>query len=204
MAPVNSVHDNTNPQITRLTHYALAVMIVALILAVPAWLIIGLTNERAVLFIVMVIPTILFLPALVFLSVTTPPVTVSAEGLLLRPYVWRQRLIDWQDVTLAKPYPLLPASESEVMRRALVGRKKYAPAEGLMVLVPGLPWPYRIAGYFAGERGTPIVAFTNRAHQDYATLAQAIRARCEMPTPAPTPAPALKTSSKPSKQKAKR
>jgi hypothetical protein len=202
MTPVESVHDSINPLVTRVSNYALIVLTVALILAIPAWIIIGMSEPRAVLFVVMVIPSLLFLPALIFLSVVTPPVTVTADGLLLRPYVWRQRLIRWTDITLAKPYPLLPSPESEVIRRAMVGRRKYAPAEGIMILSPALPWPYRCAAFFAGERHTPIVAFTNRSHQDYATLAKAIASRCEMPPPAPAPKPPLKPA-KSSKQKAK-
>jgi hypothetical protein len=127
MTPVESVHDSINPLVTRVSNYALIGLTVALILAIPAWIIIGVSNPRAVLFVVMVIPSILFLPALIFLSVVTPPVTVTADGLLLRPYVWRQRLIRWTDITLAKPYPLLPSSESEVIRRAMVATRQSSP-----------------------------------------------------------------------------
>lgn len=178
---MESVHDNISPAKTRLLNIVLMVMIIALIVLVPIWVFIGLANPRAILFIVMVVPTLLFLPALVFMSAITPPVTLTPDGIAIRPYVWRKRFVKWEGVELAKPYPLLPGAETEVFRRAMVGRKKYRAAEGWMLIIPELPLPYRVAGFFAGVNGKPVIAFTNRSHQDYDTLVKQVLARCPSP-----------------------
>jgi hypothetical protein len=73
-----------------------------------------------------------------------------------------------------KVYPLLPSADAETTRRLTVGRIKYRPAAGIMLVIPGLPPQYRIAGFFAGERAAPIIALTNRAHADYERLVEAV------------------------------
>ena len=78
-------------------------------------------------------------------------------------------------MTAVKPYPLLPPADAEVTRKALAGRKKYRPAEGVMLVIPALPLPYRFGGFFPGEGFTPVIAVTTRTHTDYDDLVRQIR-----------------------------
>ena len=73
-------------------------------------------------------------------------------------------------MTTAAGSPLLPPKEVEAERRLAVGRRKYRPAEGKMLINPALPLPYRFTGIFAGAGFTGVVALTNRTHTDYDAL----------------------------------
>ncbi|MEM9955159.1 MAG: hypothetical protein AAF846_26355 [Chloroflexota bacterium] len=102
--------------------------------------------------------------------VNTPPITLSDEGITLQPFVGGERQIAWHEIETVAPYPLLPQPNQEVLKQAMIGRNNYQAAEGILLVVPSLPFPYRIAGALAGEKGAPIIALTNRTHTDYETL----------------------------------
>ena len=113
----------------------------------------------------------LFLTAPVLTSLlTSPPVQVEEAGLRLMPLFGGERFIAWEAIQDLKAYPLLPNANQEVLRQWMVGRKQYRAAEGIMLLVPSLPAPYRIEGFLAGANGLPIIAFSNRSHADYYEL----------------------------------
>lgn len=118
--------------------------------------------------------TLMLAAPVLMLTAYTPAVTVSEEAITLRPVIWRERVIPWAQVTAVKVYPLLPSQYEEVTRRVAVGRQNYRPADGVMLVIPGLPLQYHIVGFFAGERGKSAIALTNRAHTDYDTLLQAV------------------------------
>lgn len=179
---MQSEHNALNPTLTRYTHYLIAGMIVVLVVTAPLFLLIGLFNPTAFFFGLVSVPSLLIALPLLFLSAATPPVTVSEQGLTLRPILWKPHFIAWDDIQAVKPYPILPSPDAEVFRRALVGRKKYRPAEGIMLIVPKLPFPYRAVGFFAGEGGQPVVAFTNRTHTHYDALARHITRRHPLDT----------------------
>jgi hypothetical protein len=101
-------------------------------------------------------------------------VTVSNEGLTLHPVVWKDRFVRWDEIASIAVYPLLPAADTEVTRRYAVGKRRYRPAQGIMLVIPSLPPPYRIAGFFAGTGAKPIIALTNRAHVDYDHLLEIV------------------------------
>ena len=86
----------------------------------------------------------------------------------------RERKIAWDDIQGVSDYPLLPQANQEILKQYMIGRKKYRAAEGIMLIVPSLPFAYKVASFLAGEKGAPIVAFTNRTHQDYDTLSKRI------------------------------
>jgi hypothetical protein len=104
------------------------------------------------------------LAPVLMLTLVAPPVWFETEGLRIKPYFWPERFITWQEIEAVKLYTLLPSANQEVLRQVAVGRKQYRAAYGIMLIVPSLPAPYRIAGYFAGEKGAPIIAITNRSH----------------------------------------
>jgi hypothetical protein len=118
--------------------------------------------------------TLLLTAPVLMLTTAAPAVSVSDEGLTIHPVVWPPRLIRWAEVRAIKDYPLLPPPGAEVERRAFVGRKGYRAPAGKMLLVPSLPFQYRVTGFFAGEGLTPVIALTNRTHQDYDRLIRAV------------------------------
>jgi len=117
---------------------------------------------------------LLLLAPVLWMLVGTPPVTLGDEGLTLHEFTGKARRVPWDAVESVQMYPLLPTEQHEVLRRLLLGRKQYRPAEGIMLVVPALPWPYRIGGFFAGHGSRPIVALTSRTHQHYPELVRAI------------------------------
>jgi hypothetical protein len=44
-----------------------------------------------------------------------------------------------------------------------------------MLIVPGLPWPYRMTGLLAGADGKPVIALTSRSHNDYDVLIDRVK-----------------------------
>lgn len=143
-------------------------------------LILIVLGSVGLLILTFVIPAPLFLPMALMLLLlaapvimllrVSPAVKVEAGGLRLLPRFDRERFVAWHEIERIAPYPLLPGANHEVLRRALVGRKQYREAEGLMLIVPTLPASYRIAGFFAGQKAAPILAFSNRSHADYYKL----------------------------------
>jgi len=122
------------------------------------------------LFILSGIVTLLLIAPVMLLISATPAVTVAADGLTIQPRVWRARFVPWSAIRAVKDYPLLPPKDIEPGRRLLVGRQRYAPAEGKMLIIPSLPLYYRFTGLFVGEGFTGVVALTNRTHTDYKRL----------------------------------
>lgn len=107
--------------------------------------------------------------------VNTPPIIIRDDGITLQAMFDKDRHIAWDEIDTIAPYPLLPQANQEILKQYLVGRNKYQSADGIMLLIPSLPFPYRIAGALAGEKGVPMIAFTNRTHTDYETLVARIQ-----------------------------
>jgi hypothetical protein len=118
-----------------------------------------------------------FLPPVLMLTLVAPPIWFEVEGLRIKPYFWPERFITWKEIETVKLYTLLPSSNQEVLRQIAVGRKQYRAAYGIMLIVPSLPAPYRLAGYFAGQKGLPIIAITNRSHNHSEALIDRIFSR---------------------------
>lgn len=140
----------------------------ALVLTATAFLL------PAPLFAFMALLVLLLMAPVLWLLVGTPPVSLSEDGLTLHEFTGHSRTLAWDDVASIHDYPLLPTEQNEVLRRLFQGRKNYRPAEGIMLVVPSLPWPYRIGGFFAGQGTRPIFALTSRTHQHYAELTRII------------------------------
>lgn len=170
---MESTHTHPNPTLDKLTQYGALAVLVIIVLAVPLQLVLAVVG--APFFVLTALFTLLFAPFILLLMTTTPALSLSANGLTLQPRIWKTRFIPWDAVTAVKPYPLLPPADAEVTRKALAGRKKYRPAEGVMLVIPALPLPYRFGGFFAGEGFTPVIAVTTRTHTDYDDLIRQIR-----------------------------
>lgn len=139
---------------------ALALVLLAVLIGAP-------------LFVIMALLILLLTAPLIMLLVNTHTVTISPEGLRLTAF-YGDRLIAWDTVQRIRCYPLLPTPEQESGRRLLVGRSRYTAAKGIMLVVPGLPLAYRIAGLLAGEGGAPVVVFSNRTHSEYDLLVRRV------------------------------
>lgn len=146
-----------------------------LVIAVPLQILLALLIRQAPLFYLTAAFSLLLIFPLMMQSAATPAMTISDEGILLQPVLWRERFVAWREIERVQPYPLLPPSDTESLRKALVGRKNYHPAEGVMLLIPSLPFPYRATGFFVGEGFRPVVAITNRTHQHYEQLIQQLQ-----------------------------
>lgn len=151
-----------------------AMLIIALGLVASVALLLMAVLLPAPLFAIMAFLVILLLAPVLWMLVAMPPVTVTEEGLHLHHVIGSSQQIPWDAIESVQHYPLLPTEENEVLRRLLQGRKQYRQAEGIMLVIPALPWPHRIGGFFAGQGFMPIVAFTNRTHSHYAELARII------------------------------
>lgn len=163
-----------NPRRYALGQMAAAVGALALLISAPLQLLIALSVRGAGLFAVTaLLSLVLILPLLLYLR-ATPPATLDDAGITLTPRVGKAVHIPWKSVRAVKPYPLLPPADTETMRRAAVGRKKYVAAEGIMLTSDVLPWTYRAVGWFAGEGFRGAFAITNRTHTDYARVKAAI------------------------------
>lgn len=140
------------------------------------------------LFFLTALTLLAFVPFILMMMSVTPPLTLDGDGLTIHPWWWRSQHIPWQQVLAFKPYPMLPRAEQETERRALQGRKRYQTVEGMMLVVTGLPWQYRCAGFFTGEKSQPVIAVTSRTHQGYTPLVaeinQALKASQQPITPA--------------------
>ena len=73
--------------------------------------------------------------------------------------------------------PLLPPEDGERVRRAVVGRTRYQPERGKLIVMPTLPLPFRFLGKFSGVGFTGAIAVTSRAHRDYDRVIADIEAR---------------------------
>jgi len=163
-----------NPSLDRITQYGALVLVAIMLVAALAQIVLALTITPALLFLMTAVITILLIPFVLMLTTSTPGITVSKEGLKIEPLIWKTHFIPWRDVKAVKYYPLLPQAGAEVSRKAMVGRKKYRPAEGIMLVIPSLPPHYRITGLLAGEGFTSVIGVTTRTHNDYDRLTEKI------------------------------
>lgn len=168
-----SVHRHPKTRLNNLIQYGAIVVVGLLLVSAPLQIVLTLTGAPEG-FIVSALFTVLLAAPVLMLTAVAPPVTVDETGIMLKPLIWKKRFVPWSDVQAVKVFPLLPTEEQEINRKWVVGRNNYRAAQGIMLLIPGLPVQYRIAGFLAGERGRPIIALTNRAHTDYEHLVKIV------------------------------
>lgn len=169
-----SQHVPPQPGIYRLTQRLTAAVMLGVVLAAPLQIALAAALGNAPLFYLTGVLSLLLLLPLLLYSTATPPVTLTETGLVLHPAIWPSQTVSWHQVEAIRRYPLLPPPDTEAVRKAAVGRQKYRPADGLMLVIPSLSLPYRAVGFFTGEGLRPVVAFTNRTHSDYDRLARTL------------------------------
>lgn len=172
-----TTHHHPRPKLDRLIQWGAVVVTAVIVVGVLGQIALALLAPSAALrglaLFGALLTGLLAFPILM-LTAVAPTISVDATGFTLRPVVWQARRIPWDAVRAVKPYPLLPIEDAEITRRYAVGKRNYRPASGIMLVIPGLPPQYRIAGFLAGERAAPVVALTNRAHTDYDRLVRAV------------------------------
>lgn len=152
-----------------------SVMLLASLIA----FLLALSNPRLILMFGAGLTLLALTAPVVMLTAASPAIEITDDALILRPLVWRRRALPWGSIRAIKPHPLLPLPESETARRRLVGRRKYQPARGMLIVIPSLPLQYRILGLFSGEGFTGAIAITSRTHNDYDAAISAIRDHME-------------------------
>jgi hypothetical protein len=169
---METTHTHPNPTLNRLTQYAALTLTALLAFGEVGLILLSLRAGGG--FILMGITLVLFAPFLLMQTVNTPAVTVSGDGITLQPLLWKPIFVAWEAIRKVKPYPLLPPPEAETLRKVMVGRLKYRPAEGVLLVIPSLPLLYRLHGFFCGEGFTGAIALTNRTHTDYTRLVEQV------------------------------
>ncbi|MCU0496646.1 MAG: hypothetical protein MUF87_04755 [Anaerolineae bacterium] len=175
------IYNHPNGGIHRLIQYGLGALLIVIAIAVPLQVVLALILPGAGLFYLTAILTALLALPVILQTTATPSITITERELTIHPVIWPPQVIPWDTITALKNYPLLPPEDAEAVRRAMIGKRKYAPAQGIMLMIPNLPVYYRVTGWFAGEGWTPVIAITNRSHQRYDRLAQQITARVGQP-----------------------
>lgn len=171
------IHTHPRPFMDRLSQFLALGGVIALLITIPFQIFFGLAGGG--LFLMGAFLSGLLVFPLLMATVITPAITVTEDGLRLMPMLWRHHNVAWSEIAAVKHYPLLPPADVEITRKIAIGKMKYRPANGIMLIIPKLPWMYRIGGFFAGEKTQPIIAITNRAHSGYTELVYAILAHTD-------------------------
>lgn len=169
-----SAHPHPRATLNRAIQYGALLVVVIMVIAAPLQVLLTLMGAPGGLFILSALFTLLLALPVLMLTANTPAVTVDDDTITLQPAIWKAQVVPWETVKAVKVYPLLPSADAEITRQLTVGKRRYRPAAGIMLVIPGLPPQYRIAGFFAGERAAPVIALTNRAHVDYEKLVKAV------------------------------
>ena len=167
---MNETYTHPSPTAYRFTQWLLLILLCVILLAVPLQIVIALLYPQAVLFYVSAGITLLLTAPLLLYLFTTPTVSLDKDGITIHPLIGKPHPLTWDDIDRVDYYPLLPRQNHEVNKRLMVGRKRYKPAEGIMLLSSKLPTVYRVGGIFVGERGRKLIAVTNRTHVNYDQL----------------------------------
>jgi len=156
-----------SPRGYRISQVVLVITAGVLAVSAPFQIVMALAIPAAGMFVLTAILSLALILPLILMMSATPPITLSREGVTIQPGIGKPSTLTWASVTEIKPYSLMPPEDSETTRRLVVGRKKYRPAAGTMLVCEGLPWRYRVVGAFAGEGFKPVIAVTNRTHAEY-------------------------------------
>jgi hypothetical protein len=163
-----------NPRFEGVVAALMLVVTLALIAATVGQIVLILAGLPVLLGVLVAITTISLIPFTLLPILAAPAATLTEAGITLQPRFLPSRFVAWSDVAAVKPYPLTPSPGSENTRRLMVGRLKYTPMQGIMLIIPSLPWLYRIHGLLTHEGWVGVVALTNRSHADYDRLAALI------------------------------
>jgi len=167
-------HNHPNMLLKRAIEYGAIGIVIVMLLSALGLLLLPAISSAPGGFAFAAVLVLLLMPAVLMLTAYAPPVSVDKDAITLHPMIWQDRRVPWSDVSEVGVYPLLPREDTEIPRKYVVGTRNYKPAAGILLVIPSLPWQYRIVGFFAGVQSRPAIALTNRAHVDYEHLLQAV------------------------------
>ncbi len=102
-----------------------------------------------------------------------PPVSTTAEGLVVRPMFGRPVDVPWTAIAALRPHLLLPADEG--LEKMLYGRRAAGPREGVWVIVRGvLPPRFRLVAWIAGLGNVALFGLSAGTHTGYEALIQTL------------------------------
>jgi hypothetical protein len=161
--------------LTRLT----ALSLILCTLAIFAQLILAaLSGALGVLFAISAAFTATLLIPLVLQSVLHPEIRLSADGIWLRPMLWREQFVPRRALLRCAPHPLISSSEANAALERLLFGRKHRRREGYAIIVArdALPPPYRLLARLADAPDAAAFAISNTTHRNYDQLCQAIAA----------------------------
>jgi hypothetical protein len=169
-----TIHEHPRPWL-----YRVSARLLAVVLILGGWAIIaqiGLGFTVGPLFFGTAFFTAVLMIPLLLQSVLHPTIIVRDDGLTLRPMLWPEQFVRWDQLTGIIAHPLI--FNDEASGQHLHGQK-YQPREGVVILVDpqaGLSSIYRLVGGVAGMGNTPAFAISSTTHTGYTELLAAIRA----------------------------
>ena len=166
-----------NPRTDALRQYGGAILALIMALAGLAAIAFGLSDGRLLLMIGVGVALWALIAPVIMLSAASPAVEITDDALIVRSRVWGHHAVPWAAIRDIIEHPLLPPEDGERLRRTAVGRAKYTPERGKLIVAPPLPLPFRFLGKFAGVGFTGAIAVTSRAHRDYDRAISEIEAR---------------------------
>lgn len=161
--------------LTRLTALGLvlcsAAILAQLILAL-------LSGAFGFLFLLSALFTATLLIPLILQTVLHPEITVSRDGLWLRPMLWRERFVPRHALLRCVRHPLIPESEANAALERWLFGKKHRRREGYAIIVArdALPLPYRLLARLANSPDAAAFAISSTTHRNYDRLCAAIAA----------------------------
>ncbi len=102
-----------------------------------------------------------------------PPVSATAEGLIVRPMFGRPVHVPWAAIVALRPHLLLPADEG--LEKLLYGRRTTGPRKGVWVIVRGaLPVRFRLVAWIAGLDNVALFGLSAETHTGYEALIETL------------------------------
>ncbi len=149
---------------------ALLQVIIALIAGAPLLIITG------------ILTALLALPVLQN-TARSPQVMLENDGLTVQTTLWGARKVPFSTIQAIRDDPSLPPAGAEIYRKKAVGKAKYRPVEGKLIIASGLPLPYRLVGFFAGEGIKGVIAINSRSISNYDRLMPLIEQKWQQAAP---------------------
>lgn len=138
----------------------------------------GVTFGGGTMLLLMLFTAALGVP-LIIGSILTPPLAVSASGILLHPMLGPPHHVPWEAIQAMPPYTLLPVDDP--IQRWLVGRARMPRRDGRWIVVSGgLPTTFRFAAWIAGLGNVAVFAISDASHQDYDGLIATLEAHTNL------------------------
>lgn len=171
MSSSGEFFDHPNRRFDFIVQLICALMVVAMVVLIIAQIPLVLIAGFPLLLSLLIGITCLgLIPFMLLPTISSPAVTISREGVEIHPRLWRDQFVPWSEITAVKRYPLMPSKGSEKTRELMVGRRKYTVMDGVMLIMPSLPFVFRFHGLLVSEGFNGVIALTNRTHANYARL----------------------------------